>query len=489
MPGGGWPPLPARWGTHPSFVGRDREMATLNDAWTLAAGGARQVVFIAGEAGVGKSLLVSETAARLHAQQAAVLLGTCVSSIGAPYQPFVEPLTALIAVTEAGQLPVADSDNAVERRLTCMRIITCAERTTHGHIHDDQSTRQLFEACAQTLLEAAKARPMVLVLEDLHWAGDTALRLLRYLVRQTTESRILLVATLRTPPRERFAQLVSTVSQLYRLDGVHRIDLGGLTTEEIADYLMLEARVTPRSARGPATVLRDQTAGNPFLLREVWRELAARGGLSALNEVDLRVAPESFRDTVSRRLDGLPADDRRTVEIAAVIGEEFSVSLLTEVTHQGKPNSDLAALVDAGLAAGIAVGLIEPAYELDGVYRFPQAMVRHYVLELMTEHQRASDNAAVATVLEEQFPPADLLVQRLAHHYADAQAVGYADKAVRYLAAAAELTAAALAHHEAARLFERAAALANAQNERDSLRLKAARCLLCSSVQPDWSAE
>ena len=76
-----------------------------------------------------------------------------------------------------------------------------------------------------------------------------------------------------------------------------------------------------------------------------------------------------------------------------------ALSLLTEVTHQGKPNSDLATLMHAGLEAGIAVGLIEPARGLDWVYRFPQAMVRHYVLELMTEHQRASDNGAVATVL------------------------------------------------------------------------------------------
>ena len=106
-----------------------------------------------------------------------------------------------------------------------------------------------------------------------------------------------MLATQRTTPPDRSADLVTTVAQLYRLDGVRRLDLDGLTTEEITDFVVREANVAARRARGPAAMLRDQTGGNPFLLREVWRELAARGGLTALADVDLR-APESVLDTV-----------------------------------------------------------------------------------------------------------------------------------------------------------------------------------------------
>src|SRR5664279_2654960 len=106
----GWtsPPLPARWGAsnRSTFVGRGRELAALADAWELSAQGARQVVFIGGEAGVGKSRIVAETAGDLHRQQAAVLVGTCASSMGAPYQPFVEPTEALLSAVVSGQLTI-----------------------------------------------------------------------------------------------------------------------------------------------------------------------------------------------------------------------------------------------------------------------------------------------------------------------------------------------------------------------------------------------
>ena len=94
-----------------------------------------------------------------------------------------------------------------------------------------------------------------------------------------SESRILIMATLRTSAPDRSADLVSTVGRLYRLDGVRRMDLDGLTTDDIADFLAGVAVASRRDALAAAAVLRDQTGGNPFLLLEVWRELSAHGGL------------------------------------------------------------------------------------------------------------------------------------------------------------------------------------------------------------------
>jgi len=128
------------------------------------------------------------------------------------------------------------------------------------------------------------------------------------------------------------------------------------------------------------------------------------------------------------------------------------------------------------------VGLLESARDLDGVVRFPHGLARQAVPDLMTEYQRATENARVAKVLEEQFPAVDLRVQRLAHHYANAQALGYADKAVLYLARAAGAAEVGLAHHEAARLLERAAGIANGAGQRDELRLQAARSCLRASM-------
>ncbi|MET0864521.1 MAG: AAA family ATPase [Nakamurella sp.] len=466
-------------GARSTFVGRRRELAVLRDSWSLAVQGVRQAVFVGGEPGVGKSRIVTVLVTAVTMGEAAVLLGSCSAEMGAPYQPFVEPIAAITAAIEVGDVPVDWTDQQRERHLQSLRVVVgAAESAAATGTAGPPFSRQLYEACAAAVLAAARCRPLVLVLEDVHWAGESALELLRFLVTRTADSALIILATARTTAPDRSAQLISTVAQLYRLDGVRRLDLDGLSTEEIADYLGEVAGVSARSIRGSAAVLRDLTAGNPFLLREVVREMSVRGGISALQDVDLK-SPESLRDTISHRLSGLPAEHRRTVETAAVIGDEFAVALLTEVARRSRPAP--AALTYAGLEAAIAVGLIEPCRAQDAVFRFPHGLARQAVLELMTEYDRAARNAEVATVIEEHFPAADLRIQRLAHHYASALALGYADKATSYLVAAGEAAERGLAHDEAARLFERAAGIASEPTDRDGIRLRAARSYLRAS--------
>ncbi len=400
--------------------------------------------------------------------------------MGAPYQPFVEPVEALVGLVASGILPdLGDPDRSSEHA-TVLRTLTDAGRTTQPDSAEPQFARQMFDACAEVVRSAALARPLVLVLEDLHWAGETALDLFRYLVQHTVDSRLLILATQRTTLPDRSADLVSTAGELYRLDGVRRIDLEGLAAEEITEFLVTRARVAERSAHDAAGVLRDQTGGNPFVLQEVLRGLAARGGLSVLRWADLHT-PESVLETVRHRLDGLPVTHRRTLEAAAVIGEEFSLALLAAVMCE--PSGDVdssAASTFAGLDSAAAVGMIETGRDQVQTGRFPHSLARQAVLDLMTDYQRASLNARVATVIEQQFPAADLRIQRLAHHYSCAHLLGHGAKAVHYLVRAAHAAQSGLAHGEAARLFERAGALTDDPRQRDELRLDAARNLLRS---------
>lgn len=481
----GWapPPLPSRWGGADGspFVGRTRELAILRAAWLSAVGGDRQAVFVGGEPGVGKSRLAAEAAWALQREGATVLVGKCVDNLGAPYQPFVEPLATLLRAFVAGQLRL---EAAADGELDRLRTIVGTDRPDNDLPVGRQFTRQLFQTCVRALVAAARTGPLVLLLEDLQWAGETSLQLLRYLVQRTAETRLLILATHRTAPSDRSGELLTTVGSLYRLDGVSRIDLGGLDTQDITEFLVRRARVTARAARGPAAVLRDQTGGNAFLLCELWRELAATSDpaepvdLSALGEAELR-APASMCDNISHRLQNMPARHRRTVETAAIIGEEFSVSLLAATSTSGSAADPAAAF--AGLDAAAAVGLVEEARGRDDVFRFPHAIARQAVLDLMTPYQRARDHARVAVVLEERFPAADLRIPRLAHHYACAQSLGHAEKAVHFLVQAADAAESALAHHEAARFFERAAGIASEPGQRDQLRLQSARSYLRAS--------
>ncbi len=452
----------------------------------MASAGARQVVFVGGEPGAGKSRLVAEAAAALQGRGASVMVGKCIDGMGAAYQPFVEPIEALLPAVVSGRLVLDCAAADVAEQVDRLRTIVGAELSGPDVSSGQQFTRQLFQACVRAVVAAAAVRPFVLVLEDLQWAGHTSLQLLRYLVQRTTGAEVLILATRRTNPPDRSGDLVGTVAALYRLDGVRRVDLGGLATEEITEFVISAGRVSARAARGPAAVLRDQTGGNPFLLHEVWRELTAAadpaGGvdLSVLAEADLR-APESVCDSVRHRLEGLPVAHRRTVETAAIIGEDFSVALLTAARSDSGGGVDAAALTYAGLEAAAALGLVEPVRGPDGGFRFPHAIARQSVLDLMTQYGRAADHARVALVLETHFPAADLRIQRLAHHYAGAQSLGHGEKAVRYLVQAADAAKAALAHQDAARFFERAAAITNDPGERDQLRLQSARSYLHAS--------
>jgi len=487
------PTLPAAWAgaVHPRLVGRRRELRALEEAWSAACTGARRVVLVGGQAGAGKSRLLAEVASVFHRRDAAVLLGMCVVELGAPYQPFVKPIEALLSgmrrgrqaagssrgdnagtVPAAGVGDVADGDTAgLEDRLA--RLV--GQHPLHGEGGPDRVyRRQLYGAAAAAFRAVAAQQPLVLALEDMHWASPDALQLLRYLVEHTCESRILVIATHRTSPPDRSAAMVQMVTELYRLDGVDRLDLGPLEIEDIADYLLAsDSGLSKREARAAAVVLRGQTGGNPFLLRELWRDLTIHGGLAALQPYHSRT-PESVRDTFQIRLDKLDAAQREVLEFAAVVGEDVDLPVLLAAseTATGEPFGPSRIL--AALDAAVALGLVQPSDGPDRPCRFPHALARQAVLDLMAPSRLARDHARAAAVLERS-PAADRRVQRLAHHYVSAQALGYRSESVRYLTEAAKLADRALAHQDAAQLFERAAALADDPEQRDDLRLAAAR--------------
>ena len=265
------------------FVGRAREITALTDAWARAKSGDRQVVFVAGEPGVGKSRTVVEAVLLLVADGASVLSGGCVPEFGAPYDPFVEPVSRLADAVAAGELQLPGPPDADQRRLARLRALTGVDpgEPAPGVAASD-SPRTIFAACLDAVRAAAADTPTVLVLEDLQWAGDAALQLLRFLVMHTVSTPLLLLATLRATPPDRSADLMETVSRLYRLPGVRRIDLGGLSDDEIAEYLIRAGGLPVGPASESAALIRDQTGGNPFLMLEVLRDIAGRGGLRRL---------------------------------------------------------------------------------------------------------------------------------------------------------------------------------------------------------------
>ena len=442
-------------------MGRRAELSVLEDRWATAVTGTPQTVFLGAEAGGGKSRLAAEFARSVSEQGATVLTGGCVSDLGAPYDPFVEPARDIIRLLAETAADGADRD----RLVAALAMLADGPESAHGSAA--QFSPQLFTAIAAAFEMAARQTPVLLTLEDVHWAGESALRLISWVCERVRSTRLMVLATYRSTPPERTADLVRTMADLYRNETVSRIDLAGLSAEDIAEYLRIGLHAPTEMYRAAGALLRDHTGGNPFFVTEVCRSVDGPAGLAALTSSI--PTPESVRAAAESRLHRLTADQRRALETAAVIGEEVELPLVSE-SLAAVGTGDVMAAVD------VLVGQhwLEPVPGRPSTLRFPHAIGRASVLGAMTEGARADTHAQVATAIEERFPAIENRIQRLAHHYSSAAVLGHADRAERYLTEAARMARAALAHADAGDLFARAASLAASAERRDDLRLEAA---------------
>lgn len=471
----GWTPpaLPAQWtwvADRPPWVGRRRELDDLERCWDAVEHGARQVVLVGGDAGAGKSRLVQEVASALHARGVPVLVGQCTSDLDLPFDPLVAPIRTLIAAVDAGRVQLPD-DPALPAA-HARRLLT---RLTSGAGPDAAVAGipvAAFSAMVSALASACSGGPVVMVLEDLHWAGESALRALRHVVERSADLPLLVLATYRDSVPDASDALASLLVDLLRLSGVHRLRLEGLPTTDVSAYLAALGAGDAASVQQASGVLRDLTGGNPFLLGEVWREVRDRGGLA--NVVAGRLAvPASLQGLVRRRLGRLAPGARAAVDLGAVIGDAFDVPLVVATGGAGSAAEVFRAL---GLAA--AEGLIVADPRRPGCFRFAHALAREAVTAEMDAYALAAAHAAVGRALERAGDPGDgSRLVRLAHHFSMAAGLGLEAEAVGYLEQAAADATRRMAHSDAGALLERAARLVADPARRDRLLLRAASCL------------
>lgn len=466
MPSGSPPPVSPEFHARSEspFVGRRRELQVLEDAWEAVRQGLRQMVLIGGEAGIGKSRLGAHAAEVLSGEGAVVLIGNNPPEFPISYQPFVEMLDHLLRKTDDGVLSEVLLESAGDLARLTSRI--AGHDVVPDSDRDGENRREMFDAYVEVLTTTSTDYPVVLILEDLHWARMPTLQLLNHIVRSTAETRLLVLATLRTSPPDHSDDLTGAVTELCRLAGVQQIDLGGLETEDIVDLLFGGTDFSRDKVESSATALRDHTGGNPFFLKELWKALSSSGGIDALGR-DFR-APRSIRDALGVRIAGLDSSHIATIQVAALIGESFNLTTLTSASALS--GTETLEAIDRA----IDLELIVPEQEDPGRYRFAHALARQSVLDRISVTERAKAHAAIAEALEARAHDSPEIVARLAHHYSQAAPLGYEVAAATYLRRAAEFASRGLAYEDAAVGYERAASLASEGH--DELLLLAARC-------------
>ncbi|HKI42624.1 MAG TPA: AAA family ATPase [Mycobacterium sp.] len=444
------PPLPAELVVRrrSPLVGRAVELAAFEQVWVRVENGNRQAVFIGGEPGAGKTRLAAEVAGTLADHGVGVLVGSSTADTDVPYAPFAEALDGLLMAGPPGSLAESLADAGPQLRRMSTQVDRHLPET--GPVEDVGAARHaLFDALTGFLRRLAIDRPLALILEDLHWAQLPTLAMLEHVLIGCADARMLVVATFRTTEPDRSDELVTRLAELHRFDGVRRIDLAGLDTEAIAEFVRRTQQLTPASARTAAALLRDKTGGNPFFLTELVNDLESRGGITTLSAQS--AVPASIGDAIARRLSGLGPGVRGVIEQAAVLGESFDLPALIAAS-----DTDLTSTL-AAVDSAEGLGLIRAVNDSDVELSFVHALTREAVVSRMAASRLRIMHARAAEALDGRDDPS--VVPRLANHYLRAHVLGYHEQALRYARQAALMAEQSLAYEDAAKWFERAASL------------------------------
>ena len=460
-------PVPARVAasvTDP-FVGREAERALLHDALKEAAAGGRRAVLIGGEPGIGKTTLTASFAKTAAEEDAWVLYGRCDEDLHVPYQPWVEAIGHLVEHAPDDLL----ASHLEERGAVLGRLVPQVDRRLPGGAvplaaaDDADSERVRLYAAVVDLLGRACARaPVVLLLDDLHWADEPTVQLLRHVLAAGSSLRLLVVGTFRDSEVGRRGALADALAGLHREAGVDRLPLRGLGDDELLALLeSLAGHEMPPDGVALRNALRTETDGNPFFVTELLRHLSETGAIYQDEDgrwqmgldLDRTGLPVSIREVVGSRVARLGPETERMLAMASVIGRDFDLELLAEVVDLD--DDHLVDLCDAAVRAAV----LSETDVLDR-YTFAHALIERTLYDELSATRRARAHRSVAEALEDLCGD-DLgdRVGQLAHHWARATRPQDAAKAVDYARLAGDRALQQLAPAEALRWYEEALAL------------------------------
>jgi DNA-binding winged helix-turn-helix (wHTH) protein/tetratricopeptide (TPR) repeat protein len=441
------------------FVGREAELVQMQEVWQCAKGGHHQLLLVAGEPGIGKTRLSLEFARSRGAEGSTVLVGYSDEENLVPYQPFIESLAWYVRHCPEADLraQLAAIGGGAELRPFLPELRTrIPDLPTPTTVDPEGQRYRLFETVGAWLAVASRARPVLLLLDDLHWADKPTLLLLRHLVRSARTASFAIVATYRESELGRTHPLAEMLVALRRETRVTRLVLRGLDIAKVG--ALVDSIVGPDAPSLLPHVVMDSTDGNPFFATEMLRHLKETGAIARVGGsmgqttkvADLGLS-EGIKEVIGRRLSRLSDACNRGLSVASIIGREFPATLLGAVADL--PESEL---LDS-LEEAIRAQLVRESQEVSGRFEFMHVLIRETLYSELSSLRRVRLHRRVADAIERlaQNMPNPPLTE-LAYHFSQAASAGAVDKAIDYATRAGSRAAEGLAHEEAVRLFDMA---------------------------------
>jgi DNA-binding winged helix-turn-helix (wHTH) protein/tetratricopeptide (TPR) repeat protein len=454
------------------LVGRNAELDRLGDSLQMALSGRRQIVFVTGESGIGKTALVDEFQRRLVADLIGVRIarGQCVEGYGGreAYYPLLEALGQLFRGSAGDSLV-----GIVERQAPTLLVqFPALVRPEHRDTLQQEimgATRQrMLREISEALETIASERLLLLVFEDLHWVDHATVDLISALARRRQSAKLMLIGTYRTADLALSDHPLKTLKrELVIHELSHEIALEPLEESEVAEYLASESEGVAVS-EGLAGFIHRCTEGNPLFMvailkhmreqKVIAQEDAALTLTAPLEEIELR-APESLRQMIESWIERLSEEERRALEAASVAGVLFSTAV--SATAANMDVEDFEYLCEAVVHRHQLVRSAEPQEFPDGTvsgrYEFAHALYRKALYRLLAPGRRTKLHQRIGERLEElsSASPGELAPE-LAHHFEESR-----DwlRAIKYLRLMAETAGRRYAPREATAALQHAVEL------------------------------
>jgi tetratricopeptide (TPR) repeat protein len=441
------------------FVGREQEMATLCANFEDTLTGCGRLVLLVGEPGIGKTRTAHELATYARTRGAQVFIGRSYEGDGAPpFWPWVQIVRAYLSDCDIEALQTGMGTGAADIAQVIPEVRERLPKLPLPPPLTSKSSRfRFFDSFTTFIKNVAHSRPLVLIIDDLHWADASSLLLLQFLVRELSAAPALVVGTYRDLALELHHPLRQTLGELGRTGGSQTIELRGLTESDVAAFIRNTTGSSP-DATLLAAVHR-QTEGNPFFLTEVVRLLANEGQQPCVHISQTVIAlpvPQRVYDVISRRITALSEDCLRVLILASAIGRGFTLDVLTRASDL--PGTHILRALEEAIVARI---ITTDDRQTIGSYSFSHAFIREALYKELTLTQRVALHRKIGEALENlstayAHPP----LTELAYHFSiAAQSGADVEKAITYASQAGARAATLLAYDEAVGHYEHAARL------------------------------
>jgi predicted ATPase/predicted Ser/Thr protein kinase len=445
------------------LIGRERELGEVTAVWRRTLTGSGHVLLLSGEAGIGKTRLARELLAQAAVSGSQIFSGICYSEGGVPYSPFPEMIKESFT-REKGDLNLPDFVLTDLIRI-CPELGPIFPHLPHLQIDTQTEQQRIFESITSWAEALTAESPVVIFIDDVHWADSTTLHLIRYLARRMEKNRLLILLTYREIELQDTGQLQLVLNDLYKERLSTRLKITRLDREQTK--AMLEIMLLPTGEIGSDLIdsIYRETEGNPFFIEEVTKALIEEGKLCyqdicwvAQNGQDIQI-PQSVRATIQSRLSRLPVQTQDVLLLASILGRQFEFEILKEAS-----DLDEDAIIDSLEMAENAQIISEVSSSRSGgtKFSFVHALIPSTLKEAISSLRRQRLHRRVAQAIIRTRPEDETLLETLAYHYANA---GDAEQALTYYIRAGNRALKVYANQEAEHYFREALELESTTSE------------------------